>query len=255
MKPMLAAAITADDLDKLEYPVWVQVKYDGIRAYKWEGQVYTRTGKSIPNTQLRHYLETYVEDGCDFEILSPRGFSHCQSVVMSHEHTDTVLIQVVVFDVISPQPFGQRVASLLRNPFGAITHKVYTPDEVLHQYQDYVDWRYEGIIIRGDRPYKHGRSTLKGQQLLKMKPRDDMEATILDVFPLVRKDGTVEPVLGALLCVRNGIEFCIGTGFTYNQREELWQQDLVGKQVSFFGEPTTKEAPRFPVFHRIREDE
>ena len=87
-----------------------------------------------------------------------------------------------------------------------------------------------------------------------MKPRDDMEATILEVLPLVRQDGTVEQMVGSLVCSREGVEFSIGTGLTREQRLELWRQDLIGKKVSFFGEPSTKTAPRFPVFHRIRED-
>ena len=60
----------------------------------------------------------------------------------------------------------------------------------------------------------------------------------------------------ALNGVFEGVEFSIGTGFTSDQRKDLWSRrhDLNGRVVKFKWFPGgSKDAPRFPVFLGFRD--
>lgn len=135
---------------------------------------------------------------------------------------------------------------------------------------------YEGVMLRiPNSGYKFGRSTEREGGLVKVKRFADAEAEIigfveamqntneatLDAFGRTErssvKAGLVgKDTLGALV-VRSpdGIEFNIGTGFTAEQRRELWatRHFLVGQLVTYkFFPHGVKEAPRHPVFKSFR---
>jgi DNA ligase-1 len=65
-------------------------------------------------------------------------------------------------------------------------------------------------------------------------------------------------VLGALQVVDKGVAFNIGTGFTFADRQEIWknQAKYLGKLCTYEHLPSTKDAPRHPVFvgWRMQED-
>jgi len=138
---------------------------------------------------------------------------------------------------------------------------------------------YEGVMLRNpDGLYKFGRSTIKEGYLLKLKRFQDSEALVIGAEELMHNanEATVDNLghtkrssqqsgkipgdtLGALLVrdVTTGIEFSIGTGFTAQQRDELWQLHcagaLVGKFAKYKHFPSgVKQAPRFPVFLGFR---
>lgn len=138
---------------------------------------------------------------------------------------------------------------------------------------------YEGVMLRNpDGLYKFGRSTIKEGYLLKLKRFQDSEALVIGAEELMHNanEATVDNLghtkrssqqsgkipgdtLGALLVrdVATGIEFSIGTGFTAQQRDELWQLHcsgtLVGKFAKYKHFPSgVKQAPRFPVFLGFR---
>lgn len=151
--------------------------------------------------------------------------------------------------------------------------------EELEQYEEScVNDGYEGVILRAPfAPYKQNRSTLKQGYMLKVKRFEDGEAVVIGWKEQQRNDNeattdargytkrsthaagkTDAGVLGAL-CVRDcktGIEFDIGTGFTYEQRVNLWQgrKYLIGKIVKYkhftIG---VKDKPRFPIFVSFRD--
>lgn len=138
---------------------------------------------------------------------------------------------------------------------------------------------YEGVMLRNPNGlYKFGRSTVKEGYLLKLKRFQDSEALVIGAEELMHNanEATVDNLghtkrssqqsgkvpgdtLGALLVrdIATGIEFSIGTGFTAQQRDELWQLHragaLVGKFAKYKHFPSgVKQAPRFPVFLGFR---
>ena len=94
--------------------------------------------------------------------------------------------------------------------------------------------------------YEVGRSST----LLKVKPYDDAEATVIAHEP---GTGKYADKLGALrVRTDDGKEFSIGSGFSDAQRES---PPPVGTVITYrFRGLTAKGMPRFPSFLRIRRD-
>ena len=66
--------------------------------------------------------------------------------------------------------------------------------------------------------------------------------------------------LGSLevLDIETGVAFNIGSGFTANQRKELWKhkEELLGKVVKYkYFDVSILNAPRFPIFLGFRDKE
>ena len=107
----------------------------------------------------------------------------------------------------------------------------------------------EGIILRNKYT----------DDIYKMKHKNSNEATIVDAKQLVRKDGTIEDMVGSLLVKRGEKLFRIGTGMNYEIRTNLWnmhlRSQLVGKLASYeFDSENKNGIPRFPRFICIRDD-
>ena len=134
---------------------------------------------------------------------------------------------------------------------------------------------YEGMMIRThDGAYKCGRSTEREGGLVKVKRFVDAEAVVVGFDEEMRNEneatrsatGATERstskaglvgkgTLGALVVERGGVRFNIGTGFTADDRRELWchRASLLGKLVTFkFFDHGTVDAPRHPVFKSFR---
>lgn len=132
---------------------------------------------------------------------------------------------------------------------------------------------YEGVMIRSLLGmYKFGRSTVKEGHLLKLKRFLDSEAEVLECIELEHNNNVATKnelgrtkrsshkagksagfTLGALRVkdVKTGVEFQIGSGFTEQDRNELWaiRQELPGSFIKYSYFPTgNKEKPRFPVY-------
>lgn len=155
---------------------------------------------------------------------------------------------------------------------------VYNEAEMRAMEEGYLDQGYEGAILRDPRaPYKYGRSTLKQEWMLKIKRFTDSDAEVIGVTELQHNDNeaTVDEtgytkrsshkagrtnagIMGTLVarCVDpndpfHGREFEIGTGFTAEQRANLWEgrKYLIGKIVKYKYFPIgCKDKPRHPVF-------
>ena len=146
---------------------------------------------------------------------------------------------------------------------------------------------FEGVMLRkaGGR-YKHGRSTEREGVLLKLKRFADTEAVVVDAVELLENENDqmrsetgyakrssakagLRPggMLGALVCrmpadwtdgkvaIKAGIEFNIGSGFTDEQRLDLWarRDELPGELVTFKFQPHgVTDKPRLPIFKGLR---
>jgi DNA ligase 1 len=135
---------------------------------------------------------------------------------------------------------------------------------------------FEGVMIRrGDGRYKFGRSTLREALLLKIKRFSDAEALVIGCEELLhneneatvdhlgyskrsshRENKTQSGMLGALVVENaDGVRFRIGTGFSHEERTDLWKRraSLKGQLAKFkYLEVGVKSAPRHPVFLGFR---
>lgn len=155
--------------------------------------------------------------------------------------------------------------------------------ETLDELEEYLDRRldmgYEGIILRcPNGPYKFGKSTLREQWMLKVKPFEDFEARITGYYEEMentneakreatgklkrssakegkKAKGTLGGFIGEEL--KTGTPVRVGGGFTARQRKDFWaiKDELVAAGAIMkckkqkMGE---KDRPRHPNFVSLR---
>lgn len=281
IKPMLGIAC---DLEKLQFPLYASPKLDGIRALVTENGLCSRNGKLIPNDFVRNLCDN-LPIGLDGELIvgSPTAkdvFRVTSSGIMSKDKTPDFYYHV--FDNFA-------VSGSFIDRFNSITsHNDYVHVKRVEQ-KAIVDMKallafeeaclkqgYEGAMLRyPNAPYKFGRSTVREGALLKLKRFSDSEAEVLAVEPLytnlneATKDALgrtarsshqenkhAQERLGSLLVrdIHTGVEFSVGSGFDDELRDELWNNNPIGKIIKYKFFPVgQKDKPRFPIFLGFRD--
>lgn len=256
MKPMLAGKAT--DIEKLNFPVLVSPKLDGIRALVVDGVVVSRNLKPIPNTYVQRcfsHLEGYDGELIVGDPTSPSAFRDTTSGVMSVDGFPDV--KFYVFDMWNTPSLSYlcRYSSIAyeTHVIKVPHHHVTTSEQITVLEKRYLDLGYEGVMIRGPKsPYKYGRSTEREGWLLKLKRFDDSEAYVIGMEEKVHNgnEATINAlghmersshlenrvplnVMGALIVrdIKTGTQFNIGTGFDDSEREIWWKYE--GYHVSF----------------------
>jgi DNA ligase 1 len=284
-RPMLATKVSASQLEALTYPLLVQPKIDGIRCLITKDGAVSRNYKPIPNRYIRECLSREAYIGLDGELVAGDSFRETSSAVKSQEGTPN--FSYIVFDVwnIPGLSFEERWMSLLStvNPGenGILlcwTYSALDAQEVLSFHRRFIEDGWEGSILRSlSGYYKHGRSTLREQKLLKLKEFQKGYAVVVGVEELMvnrnpqtedafglaeraKKKDLLESggTLGALRCktIESGVEFKIGTGFDDETRLALWRNPPIGEIVEYLHFDTSGDysKPRFPSFSRILEE-
>lgn len=289
-KPMLAGTCT--DVTKLNYPVLVSPKLDGIRALVIDGVLVSRNLKPIPNKVIQSRYGYSAFDGLDGELIAGDPiatdcFRQTSSRVMSHEG-DALGVKFHLFDMVPPQDGGnypfevRRLRAARDQPTAslAVPHQiVQNPFDLSMMEERYLAEGYEGLMIRDPYgPYKHGRSTEREGWLLKLKRFEDAEAEVVGVEELMHngnaatqdalgrtvrsshKAGKIgRGTLGALVVLGlngpyAGAQFNVGTGFNDALRRTLWLNPPLNQIVKYRFFPSgSKDAPRFPVFVGFRD--
>jgi DNA ligase-1 len=285
-RPMLAAPTKQIDLDNLWFPLLASPKIDGIRALNVNGKLLSRTLKEIPNLHTQSLFSSPEYQGLDGELAVGNPYDknlmqQTMSGVMSQDGTPDVIWWV--FDRWDMQaPFEDRFKSLPTfkySPIKAVPHIVVNNYLELGTFEQWaLEKGFEGVMLRAPNgPYKQGRSTLKERYLLKVKRFEDGEAIVLDTVEQMTNNNEATKdergytkrsthkagkeaagTLGALRVreVRTGIEFDVGTGFTAEQRRNLWEgrRFLPGKIIKYkhfaIG---VLDKPRFPTFVSFRD--
>lgn len=289
-QPMLAAKSTDSDLQRLNYPILVSPKIDGIRGVVVNGQLMSRSMKPIRNTHTQQLFGRPEFEGFDGELVvgNPWDKSLMQqtsSGVMSISGSPDV--QFYVFDRWNdPRDYYSRYKSLIDMQnledykVTVLRHLVVDNFNDLLKHESYwLACGYEGLMIRSlAGRYKEGRSTLREGGLIKVKRFTDDEAIIIGYEPLMRNNNELErdergyakrshstafkfedEMLGSLTVrAAGGISiFGIGSGFTESQRRDLWASrlDLIGRVVKFkhFAVTGVKDVPRMPIFLGFRD--
>lgn len=315
-RPMLAASrardVLVEDWEKsLRFPVIATPKIDGIRCVTMDlppapdeqSVPVCRSLKQVPNNYIGHQIARYCPPGLDGEIVTyPQGdlfqrnttmdpFNTVQSKVMSQQGVCLFKYHVFDDDIFSiGMSYEQRLKKLLTWTYPDLPAWCVlvppTPIQSLSQLLEYevemVAAGWEGICFRTpDSPYKHGRSTMREQWLVKMKRFITEEARVIGAECLYsnKNPATLDERgytersshganmiatdrLGALIVERlsDKAQFKIGTGFSYEDRVRLWkgrdaveEHGIIGKIVTFKHQPHgSKDVPRIPVFVGFR---
>ena len=235
---------------------WMSEKYDGLRGY-WDGRkLWTRQGNLIhaPDYFLAELPQDVALDG---ELWIGYGkFEETVSTVRSDTPDDRWKnVHFMVFDAPKNKgSFEQRMQFLhatLRkeNRFVRVVvqQRCQGVAQLLAERDRVVRLGGEGLMLRQpESQYESGRSPT----LLKVKPYDDAEATVIAHEP---GTGKFAGKLGALhVRADDGREFSIGSGFSDADRET---PPPVGTIITYrFRGLTAKGLPRFASYLRVRRD-
>lgn len=266
-RPMLAVA--CEDVSKINFPVLVSPKLDGIRMLVKDGVCYSRSMKPIPSSAVQEKFGKEEYNGFDGELVygspvAPNVFNVTTSFCMSHNIPEGLQLDEIKFYVFDrwdlDYNFQDRYLSISEDPSNNVhllQHKQSNDsDNLLQREKTALESGFEGIMVRSlDGKYKQGRSTLKQGWLLKVKRFKDDEATITGFVERMHNTNEAEldergytkrstakagmvgtDTLGALVAEHSVFgEIEIGTGFNDKQRQEIWdnQENYLGKLVKF----------------------
>ena len=277
------------NLQDLRYPFIMQPKYDGIRVIFEGGVALSASLKPLRNRALQK-LARELPDGLECEYYIPPdegGIRACASTCNSATDSLPDCGRLYAFDIRHYSlPYMHRLDEVKScvNQLGdkidilraAPSKIVVNSHEVSAMLTQLLDAGFEGGMLKDpDALYKCGRSTLKSQECLKLKPFVDDEAVILSWKaeqenlnePTVNELGTTsrsssqlgkrdKPLIGALR-VRSpkfSQSFWV-SGFTRDLKERLWveRDRLVGQVITYKYQPCLAyDRPRHPIFLRFR---
>lgn len=216
--PMLAQVLS--DLNDLNFnnPIYVQKKYDGVRAVAMKDNttvLYSRKCLSYLGFQyikseldqvFVDYPELYLDGelykhGLSLQLIS--GYSRRE------DQPQDIKIQYYVYDCFiggdnQTMKFSDRY-DILKKIFKSYkfeytvlvdTHKVNNKQEIMSLYNQFIGEKYEGAMIRLDEPYRYSYNDYHCGQLLKLKPTYDGEYEIVNWTT-----GNKGKTLGALIII------------------------------------------------------
>lgn len=272
--------------EKLQFPLWITPKLDGIRAMNIQGELVSRSLKPIRNEFVQAMFGQPKFKDIDGELIVGRRNAHdvyrkTNSIIMSYDKPLVEETTWEVFDCFTypNDPYKYRLERLkdltLGHPNIIVlpVHEVRNLSEMDLWYEAMLKEGIEGAILRDPNgPYKYGRSTQNEGWLMKLKPREDSEALVIEVqeemhnanealkdaFGRTERSTSKENLIGkgtmgALVVkdIKTGVEFSIGTGFNADDRK---RQDWLGTIVKYSFTPVgVKDKPRHPVYHGDRD--
>ena len=287
IKPLLACEVPLEDV---KFPVYVSTKLDGIRCLIIDGVAYSRSLKPIRNKFIQSIIGKQEYNGLDGELIvgnvyDKDVFQKTTSGVMSEKGEPTFTFYVFDDFTNNEVDYSKRLERLLeRNLYGkdgivTLHQELYTSKEQVDKLlQRELELGGEGLILRSPiGKYKYGRSTPKEQLSVKLKffQQDEFEvlgftermhnanqAKINELGLQERsshKDNLIPMnTLGSLILKYGDDSFQMGTGFTDEQRQEIWnnRDKYLGKLASVrYMSVGLKERPRIPSFIGWRDND
>lgn len=290
--PTINRPMKAENYDPhyARFPYLCTPKIDGIRFSVGPDELNTCSMKAIPNRNLQA-LHPRMFQGMEGEFQVGGTFNSTTRVVMAHNEPISD-VTVYVFDFVDPNcpihEYRQRVSEMravtakmrkqlvgtVRTIIPLFPVLIKTAADLETYLADCLHVGHEGVMLRTPFGlYKQGRSTLSDQYLLRIKPYEDAEGMVVGVEPYERndnesftnetgqsrkshaKDGKVQlDLLGSLvLRLADGKEVRCGSGFTDEQRKELWDNKPIGQLVKFkYQKHGSVSLPRSPIFLGFR---
>lgn len=319
IRPMLAAqkyreagdlwgglheGLVAVELERCGHLI-MQPKIDGMRCMFHEGTPRSRSWKLLPNRALQLFAKDYREllEGLDGEVVTghvydPTVFRQSMSGIRSADGANEFTIYAFDWFNMGSQPYLERRKTLEEfiERVGGTIHsgnysaklvlcpqiQVTSLDEIYQEEARLLANGWEGGIVRHpERPYKFGRSTALGMELVKVKRRNTVDAVITGYeqrFQNANEAKTSElgyttrsshqenlvplEMLGALhleLLDGSAIRTKCGVfrGLSHEDLRALWteRESLAGRhcEVSVDSIAGGYESARTPVFLRFRD--
>lgn len=283
---MLCYPFEEKRLLKWPVPYLIQPKLDGERCralFNATGIVTLLSSEenkiiSVPhiNTALEALKLKNVElDGELYVHSMPFEEIHSRVSRKVNEHQDSWQIEYHIFDIINEKRQTERVIELHKlaerftSPLIEVAPRVaLNLEDIMRLYDQFLEQGYEGFILRHPHaPYVRTRST----NIMKFKPKKEDYYRIVSYIEEMKmsygedvEHSYQKPnnslgalILGSAHTIDRVNEFKVGTGFTADQRHELWKirDSLIGKiaRIKYQHLTTSNHVPRFPVFVEIIE--
>lgn len=258
-------------------------KLDGIRCIFIDNDLYTRSGHKIFGldkilVQCKAIVSKFNLDFIDGELYSDQlQFQEIQGIVTSSKNMDASNKDKIYFNVfavgnklLKDTSSMCKVINLIQqsklnlsNLFFVKYEIIENNPDVINEYCDrYMQRGYEGVMLRDVNNYYDWK---RSNALLKHKQFIEHDFEIVGTFP--GNMGTkYQNTLGGLMIsgTYEGKEILseVGSGFSDELRDELFQMDLLGKlvEVKFqnvtdtINEKTGTYSLRFPVFLKLKLD-
>ena len=192
IRPMLAVEMDEKNVKfTSSNSLFVQPKLDGIRCmiYQSHHQIIFQSRQNklfepfihlLP--ELQKIFKDYPDIILDGELYCHGlGFEQVTSMVRRAKvrHPDVEKINYVIYDCIGDDSYISRtncISSLaMKHVFFIETIEVTTMKQIEDSHTHYTGMGYEGVMIRSNGPYKHGRS----KDLLKYKKFKDSEYVVV----------------------------------------------------------------------------
>lgn len=264
VKPLLSCEVP---LDKVNFPIYVSTKFDGIRALVIDGVVYSRSLKPIRNKHVQKLFGKPEYNGLDGELIvgdiyAKDVFQKTTSGVMSEDGEPEVTYYVFDIFTNNTETYKERLYNLNdkfvldQHPHVVATQQLYiqTKEELTALLSKEKVKGGEGLIGRNPKgKYKYGRSTPKEQFSMKFKFFEQDEFEVVGFNERMHntneqtrdelgyaerssaKDGLVPMnTLGSLVLKYKDTTFSCGTGFDDTLRKEIWdnKSKYLGKLAS-----------------------
>ena len=250
IKPLLAKVYRQEDVSQ-----WmVSEKLDGVRGI-WNGEkLHFRSGKLIHAPKW--FTENFPPQPMDGELWMGRGtFDRLSGIVRKKipDELDWKQVRYMLFELPeSSGTFTERIQKMVeltasvKIPWLQAIPQIHLDSEeaLLKMLDEIVKKGGEGLMLhRADSLYHSGRS----DDLLKLKPWQDAEATVIEILP---GKGKFSGMMGALLLKdKSGHIFRIGTGFSDSERRN---PPPPGSVITYKFTGTSKKGlPRFASFLRM----
>ena len=289
IRPLLSCEVP---LDKVNFPIYVSTKFDGIRAMVIDGVVYSRSMKPIRNKHVQKLFGKEEYNGFDGELVvgdiyAKDVFQKTTSGVMSKDGEPDVTFYVFDLWNLPDEDYEsrQRVLQDLLLQDETMSSVVYTMIRKCHTVED-LDFFLkheekvggEGLIGRSPKGrYKYGRSTPKEQFSMKFKFFEQDEFEVVGFTERMHnsneqkrdelgyaerssaKEGMIPMnTLGSLVLKYGDDTFNVGTGFSDALRDEIWfnQEKYLGKLASIrYMSVGMDKLPRVPSFQGFRDED
>ena len=256
--------------------VYVEPKLDGIRCFaiveNGEAQLFARSGKLISNfdSTIGSDLAT-LGDGCYDGELMGEDFVALMRQAYRKDNPDIENTYLALFDYLPLEEWKSgnvamqtkdRYAQLQRRVSKCRCKKSYINvverhtssvdlDQIMTLHHTFVQAGYEGAMVKTiDAPYRFGRS----YDVMKVKEFHDVD---LPIIGLEEGTGRHKGRLGAVKISFNGVIVNVGSGFSDEQREQVWndQDSFIGRIIEVrYQEVTPDGSLRFPTFVCFRND-
>ena len=268
---VMLAKSYAKDGHKIKYPAYISPKLDGLRcvAIVEDGvcTLWSRTRKPITSMPeivkaLSGLSYDVIFDGEIYSNTHSNNFEEIVSLVRQESpDKNSNKMQYHIFDLVNTRPYKERLKDLktmvknIDSPYilAVESNLVENEEEALDHFQEFVNRKFEGAMIRNQDSFYIGKRSV---DLQKIKEFEDSEFEIINIE---EGRGKLAGHVGAFVCLTDdGQEFKAKmSGSTerlkeYFENPKLWRGKILTVQYQAL---TSYGIPRFPVGKAIRDYE